>query len=73
MIAPFTNDQIEKIKLFQLNKNVHPLTCPDNHKPYDNRILSVDTNGLYCKICGYRQEHIPDFCFEYYNLEGFWN
>lgn len=44
--APFTDEQVRKLKAWQECDYVHPFTC------CDHQTMSVETRGFVCPKCG---------------------
>lgn len=59
--APFTKTQVEELRAWQNSRYIHPYTCPNRtNSPHtqnarDLGVLLVDTSGLTCQDCGYKQ------------------
>lgn len=53
--APFTDDEVRILDLWQKNDYLHPYTCC-NHDP-----MKATTEGLKCDECGRLQEWVHDF------------
>ena len=54
-LAPFTDEEVRILKLWQTNDYLHPYTCCDGEP------MEVYTEGLKCTICGRVQQWIHDF------------
>ena len=54
-VAPFTDEEVRILKLWQENDYLHPYTCCD-HEP-----MRATTEGLKCERCGILQEWVHDF------------
>jgi hypothetical protein len=54
-IAPFTDEEVRILDLWQKNDYLHPYTCCD-HKP-----MTATSEGLKCDDCGKLQEWVHDF------------
>ncbi len=65
--APFTDEQIEALKTFQMADYMHPFTCENNHStPYvkfDNRLVPT-REGWICPHCAYTQDWAHDWMLE---------
>lgn len=55
--APFTDNEVRILKLWQENDYLHPYTCCD-HEP-----MKATHEGLKCDRCGRLQESVSDFSF----------
>ena len=53
-IAPFTDEEVRILKLWQENNYHHPYTCCHED-------MEVTNEGLKCKICGRLQLWVHDF------------
>jgi hypothetical protein len=53
--APFTDDEVRILKLWQANDYMHPFTCCD-HQP-----MEPTNEGMKCLKCGRLQEWVHDF------------
>lgn len=53
--APFTAEQVERLNAFQHRPEIHPFTCPNDHRPGDNDVLVAHEDGWHCPSCDYRQ------------------
>lgn len=53
--APFTDDEVRILKLWQENEFLHPFTCCDNEN------MLPTNEGMKCLKCGRIQEWIHDF------------
>ena len=53
--APFTDDEVRILKLWQANDFLHEYTCC-NHEP-----MEPTTEGLKCNTCGRLQNWVHDF------------
>jgi len=54
-IAPFTDDEVRILKLWQENDFLHPFIC------CDHITMEVTNEGLKCNKCGRLQEWVHDF------------
>jgi hypothetical protein len=66
MKAPFTDSQIESINSFQKREIFHPLTCG-----YCRENLEAGIEGLYCPVCIYTQDWVPDFILLFSDLKDY--
>lgn len=55
--APFTDDEVRILKLWQENDFLHPYTC------CRGEAMNVTHEGLKCGTCGRLQESVSDFSF----------
>lgn len=53
--APFTDDEVRILKLWQENEYLHPYTCCDGDA------MIVENSGLKCGKCGNQQFWVHDF------------
>lgn len=53
--APWTAEETAALNKFQSLGNVHPFTCPTNHKN-ESRVLIAHQDGWHCPSCSYRQD-----------------
>ena len=51
--APFTLEQVARIREHQADEHRHPLTC------CDHKIMEVTAIGLLCRKCGRIQNWVP--------------
>ena len=54
-LAPFTDEEVRILKLWQENEYLHPYTC------CDGEAMEVSTDGLKCAKCGRQQNWVHDF------------
>lgn len=54
-MAPFSEDEIRILKLWQENEYLHPYTCCDGNA------MIVEESGLKCEKCGVQQFWVHDF------------
>jgi hypothetical protein len=64
--APWTEKQVENLRVWQSSRWVHPFTCANrsvgNHKETtDLGVLTPTTDGWTCESCDYRQNWAHDF------------
>lgn len=53
--APFTDDEVRILKLWQENDYLHPFTCCDHEN------MEPTNEGMKCLKCGRLQEWVHDF------------
>lgn len=53
--APFTDDEVRILKLWQENDYLHPFTCCENEN------MEPTNEGMKCNKCGRLQEWVHDF------------
>lgn len=53
--APFTDDEVRILKLWQENDYLHPYTC------CDGEAMEVGVDGFKCAKCGRQQNWVDDF------------
>jgi len=53
--APFTDDEVRILDVWQKNDYLHPYTCCDSEP------MKATTDGLKCDKCGRLQEWVHDF------------
>lgn len=53
--APFTDDEVRILKLWQENDYMHPFTC------CDHQTMEPTNEGMKCPKCGRLQEWVHDF------------
>jgi len=53
--APFTDDEVVVLKLWQENDYLHPYTC------CEGEAMEVSNDGLKCAKCGRAQNWVHDF------------
>lgn len=59
IFAPFTEQEVEALNLFQTNRLLHPFTCGNrtNNLHYDGEgVLIATTDGWICPFCTYTQD-----------------
>lgn len=60
--APWTEDQVRRLNLWQQAGNVHPFTCGRDHgATQEDRVLTATPEGWRCGGCSYTQ----DWAFEF--------
>lgn len=57
--APWTSDQVKKIRNWQNFTMAHPLTCGNDS---NHGSLQVTSERLKCLKCDYTQNWVPDCC-----------
>jgi len=53
--APFTDEEVRVLKLWQANDYLHPYTCCDGES------MLVANEGLKCPVCGMQRFWVQDF------------
>jgi hypothetical protein len=62
MKAPWTDEQVKKLKAWQANDRYHAFTCPGHHNNcFDHRKLIPTNEGWICACGEYRQDWAHDF------------
>lgn len=51
--APWSQQQIENLNLWQQADHVHEFTCPNVHA--ESRVLIARADGWHCPGCAYKQ------------------
>lgn len=62
--APWTPKQVEVLRKFQQNPQVHPYTCTHAHSPESSRVLEPTIDGWICLTCSYTQSWAFDWTME---------
>jgi len=56
----FSEEEVEKLKLWQEDIHVHPYTCPGNNNCVDRKLIPT-INGWICSCREYKQDWAHDF------------
>ena len=60
--APFTDEQVKNLNIYQKAGRFHPFTCANRDENHEHDDVLVATNeGWICPICGYKQDWAHKF------------